>query len=76
MLERIVRVYDEIQIVLVNKNFKKHSDKNIKPDQLGVIKLFLYVLKPVYAVTCKLCSEKLSTLSSILPSIYYINFEF
>ena len=72
MLERIIRVYDEIQQVLANKRFKLQAENNITLAQLEIIKHLVRVLKPVYIVTCKMGSEKVSTLSQILPSIYFI----
>ena len=72
MLERIIRVYDEIQQVLANKRFKIQAENNITLSQLEIIKQLVKVLKPVYIVTCKMSSEKVSTLSQILPSIYFI----
>ena len=72
MLERIVRLYDTITQVLENRNYRKYADHHLTMDQLEIIKKLVYVLKPVYIVTCKLSSDKHSTLSQILPSIYYI----
>jgi hypothetical protein len=63
MLERIIRVYDEIQQVLANRRFKLQAENNITLAQLEVIKHLVKVLKPVYIVTCKMSSEKVSTLS-------------
>lgn len=71
MLERIVRLYDKITQVLEDRNFRKYADHNLTLAQLEIIKKLVIVLKPVYIVTCKLSSEKNSTLSQILPSIYY-----
>ncbi len=72
MLERIVRLYDTITQVLEDRNFRKYKDHHLTLVQLEIIKKLVIVLKPVYIVTCKLSSEKHSTLSQILPSIYYI----
>jgi uncharacterized membrane protein len=65
MLERIIRVYDEIQQVLANKRFKLQTENNITLAQLEIIKHLVKFLKPVYIVTCKMGSEKVSTLSQI-----------
>ena len=71
MLERIVRLYDTITQVLEDRNFKKYKDHHLTLVQLEIIKKLVIVLKPVYIVTCKLSSEKHSTLSQIHQLIDY-----
>jgi hypothetical protein len=72
MLERIVRLYDKITQVFENRNFRKYADHHLTMDQLEIIKKLVCVLKPVYIVTCRLSSDKHSTLSQIMPSLYFI----
>ena len=45
MLERIIRVYDEIQQVLANKRFKLQAENNVTLAQLEIIKHLVKVLK-------------------------------
>lgn len=70
MLDRYVTLHESIDRVLLLASNKKYSKRNLTEEELEHVKDLCKILKPFYKATERLCAEKFTTISIILPTVY------
>lgn len=70
MLSRILRLSNAIKIVLNMPENTQFKQRLLTANELALVKELASVLYPFFHITQKLCGEKYTTRSIILPYLY------